>query len=491
MACYAAVLARYVDACAGGSDSSGYLNNARLLASGRVKAQVRDLRALPAARVPGYLYMPLGFKPAPTGGGIVPTYATGLPLLVVMAASCLGWKHACDAVMVAHALAGVWLTFALGRAMRLPFRWAILGALILAVSPLYVDYSLQAMSDLPALVWVTGAVLAAWKSRETGLESLPQWRRPSDAYAFAAGFALAFAILVRPNNLLALAPVAIALGVSPRRWAGLALGGLPGAIFLGVYNLAAYGHLLTTGYGDAWSSFSVGLIPGTFLHYARWLPLFFTPVILLALALPGLRRSASREAAVLGVWALAYLGFYSAYHNTHETWWYLRFVLPAAPPLVVGGLLAAFRFFSRGGARSAREAASTPHFNWRFTIALALVLANGAWWNHKLQTLKVGHGEANYPLVATWLRQHIPADSVLSAMQVTGALFYYTDFTFVRWDQLNPEGFARVAAAARAEQRPIYAVLYRFEAAEALEKRMPGRWRVVGQVREIMIWRYE
>jgi len=249
LACYAAVLVRYVNACAGGSDSSGYLNNARLLATGRVQASVRALPGLPAGRAPGYLYMPLGFKPAFRGAGIVPTYATGLPLLVLAAAPLAGWRHACDAVMVAHALAGVLLTYALARAMRLPQRWAILGAAVLAVSPLYLEYALQAMSDLPALVWVTASVLAAWTSRETAS------RPASKLWPLSAGFALALAVLIRPSNLLALAPLAIVLGGSPRRWAIFALGGLPGAIFLCLYNLAAYGHLMTTGYGDVWSSF--------------------------------------------------------------------------------------------------------------------------------------------------------------------------------------------------------------------------------------------
>ena len=65
-----------------------------------------------------------------------------------------------------HALFGLWLVYRLGREAGLEAGWAWLGALLLAASPLYIFMSLQVMSDVPALVWVTAAVLCAWKSRE-------------------------------------------------------------------------------------------------------------------------------------------------------------------------------------------------------------------------------------------------------------------------------------------------------------------------------------
>jgi len=195
-----------------------------------------------------------------------------------------------------------------------------------------------------------------------------------------------------------------------------------------------------------------------------------------------LARRTPRAAAALTAWSLVYLGFYAAYYNTHETWWYLRFILPAAPALVVGGFLGLKEMGGWTWERGGRGA---------FAIALAFILANGAWLNTRLETLKVGHGEANYPLAAAWLRAHLPADSVLAAMQVSGAIFYYADFTFFRWDQMDAGAFQRCIGAARAERRAIYAVLYSFEAGEALRERMRGRWTPVGSVRDITIWRYE
>jgi len=479
---YALTLAHYGNACAGGSDSSGYLNNARLLAAGHAQAAPRTLPGLSPAAAPPYLYLPLGFRPGPSGAGMVPTYATGLPLLVVAAARLSGWSRACDLVMLVHALAGILLTYALGRLVRLPRPWAILAAAIVGASPLYVEYSLQAMSDLPATVWVLAAVVAAGRS-------LAGERRAATAWAMAAGFALALAVLIRPSNALAFAPVALALGASPRRWLALALGGLPGALFLFSYNAAAYGHFLATGYGDTRTLFTLGWVSVTLRHYLHWLPLLLTPVILPALLLPLMGRRAPRAAALLSVWVLAYLGFYCAYFNTHETWWYLRFVLPAAPALVVGGLLAVTWIFGRSDEVIERFAAGKGRTV--FALALVLILLNGVWLNRRFQTLAVGHGEASYPLASAWAREHLPADSVLAVMQVSGAFFYYTDFTLVRWDQMEPGTFARVAAAAGASHRPIYAALFPFETAEALHERMPGRWTKITAIRDIGIWRHE
>jgi hypothetical protein len=56
---YAMILARYMGACAGASDSSGYLNNARMLAAGRVTIPMRLVPGLDPATRPVYL-LPLG-----------------------------------------------------------------------------------------------------------------------------------------------------------------------------------------------------------------------------------------------------------------------------------------------------------------------------------------------------------------------------------------------------------------------------------------------
>ena len=470
---YAILVARFVNACAGGSDSSGYLNHARILATGHVHIQPRLIPGLTAQSQSPFLYSPLGIKPAPDGDGLVATYPTGLPLLILAARPLGGWAHACDLVMVLHAVAGVALTWALGALLGVPTRWLALGAALLAAGPLYLDFSLQAMSDVPALVWTAAAALAAWRARERV------------AWALAAGAALAVAVLIRPNNVLMAAPFCAAwwperLAVADlRRLAAqvglLVLGGAPGGLFFCLHGLAAYGSAFTTGYGETGTLFHFQVLGETLLHYGRWLPALLSPGVCLFLLLPWTGRPARRQAAFLGSWALAYLAFYSCYQFTHETWWYLRFLLPAAPPLLLGAMLAGSRFAPAGPAA--------------FLVLAALMITEETYWDLRFKVLYSGNGEAAYSQAAQWLEAHAPPNAILATMQTSGALFYYTDYALIRWDQIEPAEYRQLLAAAAAAHRLIYAPLFDFETAQFMQ-RMPGRWQIVAKVPRVTIWEW-
>jgi hypothetical protein len=510
-AAYAMLLARHVGTYAAGSDASGYMNHARLLAAGNLHATPRVLSGLTPEEQRSMLFSPLGFVPAPDGNGLVPTYPAGLPLLIAAAAPIFGWEHAGDAVICAHALLGLLLVYAFGRTLGLSRRGAVLGTTIIAASPLYLNYSVQMMSDVPAFVWTLGAVLAAWRSRERA------------TWALAAGAATALAVLIRPTNALIFAPIAVALGLSPRRWLLLAAGGVPGGIFFCFHNLSLYGHVFATGYGNFAASFSPGWIDVTWWHYACWLPVLFTPVVLLAAGLPWLARTEPHKAALLAVWALVFPAFYSAYDCTHQTWWYLRFILPAVPPLVIGGLLVARQLAlsvianqprGRDGPPgrpfcSARPAVAPYQVEpaagrrstgrrWSlqrtrvFVFALIVIIANSALWNKRLMALNMGRDNEIYPAAAVWLKANLPGNAVILSMQMSGTLTYYTGFTFLRWDFCNADNRPHVLAALRNGHRPFYAALFPFEVEAALHEHMPGRWtRVACLPSELEVWRCE
>jgi len=474
LAAYALILALNVGAVAGGSDSSGYMNGARLLAAGRVHVAPRTVAGLPASSVAPFLYIPLGFKPAPNGDGMVPTYPSGFALFILAFRPLAGWRHAGDVTVVLHALAGVVATYALARLLGLGRKGSVLCASIIALSPLYLYMSLQAMSDVPSLAWTTLALVAALKSR-----ARPVW-------ALAAGAALAVDVLLRPTNILAFIPTAIALGASPRRWAYLCLGGLPGAAFFCAHSLAAYGRIATTGYGDNTNAFSTAYVPVTLRRYALWLPALFTPLVVLVPAIPWLASRSPSVRWLLGAWIVAFAGFYATYQNTHETWWYLRFLLPAAPAIVVGSALVLREMVSRSKAGAA--AARSPR---AFAVCLLLAAGYLILWDRSLDALDIGKTELRYGLVADWMKKHVPPDAVCLAMQASGALFYYTDYTFLRWDVINRQNAGRVEAAVRDAKRPLYAVLFPFEVEEkgVLDKRMPGKWTAIGSVDDVTVFR--
>ena len=482
LALYAGLLIRHVDACAGGSDSSGYMNHARLLGSGRLHTAPRELPGLDGRHFSEFLYVPLGF--VPKDGSLVPTYPVGMPLMILAVHVITGWVHAGDAVIVFNSLAAIVLLFALGRAVGLGRGWCALAAGILALSPLFLDFSLQAMSDVPALAWTAATALAVWLAR----------RRLG--WAAAAGFIFAVSVLIRPTNILMIAPLVIAWW--PDRWdrgesrrllqrIGLfGAGGLPAAIGFAVHSHAAYGQWLTTGYGDASSLFMRSMIGLTLRHYVKWLPVVFSPAVWLFLALPWSARR-NRAALFLLVWGLVYLAFYVSYFHTHEDWWYLRFVLPAAPAFILGPLWVVRSALSHGAERlkALRYLPSA-----LFACGMAWAVQVELRWDRQFQVLSVGHGEASYRMVMNWLKVHAAPNSVLTVMQASGAAFYYTDFIAVRWDQMSPSLFPEVAAAAAKEGRAIYAPLFPFETESALQERMPGQWEPVGKIREIVIWRW-
>jgi hypothetical protein len=471
LAVYGFVLARNVAAVAGGSDSSGYMNDARLLAAGHVHVQPRAIEGLPVSSMPPFLYVPLGFKPAWNGDGMVPTYPTGFALLILALKPLAGWAHAGDLVLVLHALAGMVAIFALGRWLGLEAAWAWLGAAIVGLSPVYLFMSLQAMSDVPSLGWCTLAILLALKSRERS------------GWAVAAGAALAAAVLLRPTNILLLAPAALALGLSPRRWLLLVAGGLPGALFFCVHSHAAYGRIASTGYGADDEAFHLAYLPLSLRQYGIWLPILFSPLVVLALALPWTKSRKAGTHALLIAWILVYAGLYAVYKNTHEAWWYMRFLLPAAPAMAIGALLVIRAGLSKWPILAKSRAV--------LGLLALVVVANALVWTKDLSAMNVGAEQLQYGKAAQWMQRNAPPNAVCVAMQASGALFYYTDLTFVRWDVLDRGNIGRLESALRATGRPLYAVLFPFEISEAdvLSRRVPGRWTMVGKVEDVSIFR--
>jgi hypothetical protein len=477
VAAYTIVLWRHVGAYAGGADQSGYLNSARLLTEGQVTTAMRIVPNFPTDTVPRSTYMPLGFA---IGGddALVPTYPVGLPLMVSVMAHLIGWEPAARWTMVLHALLGVALIFWLARECGLSSRASALSSLILATSPVYLYMSLTLMSDTPALVWTTAAVLLAWRSRQR-----VWWAAP-------AGVALAVAVATRPTNILALAPIAVCLGISLQRWSWLGAGGAPGAAMLLRYNMAVYGQAFTTGYGDTSVLFGLENVGLSLSSYVQWLPALVTPIGVLALGLPVLFRRAPRLITMLLLWIGVFVVFYMFYYHTHETWWYLRFLLPAFPPLIVGSLLVGRALLeqwqNRRGAHPFLRTAPAA------LLLAAFILWHNVRWVDWWNVLAVGGGARAYRDVAEWTTAQLPADAAIMAMEVSGALRYYTSFAVVRWDFLerDPAAVRRMTGDATAGRLKMYAVLFPYEI-DTLKffRRIPGRWVQIREKDNITVWR--
>jgi hypothetical protein len=174
---------------AGGSDSSCYLNQARLFRNRTTHIEQPLVSRAPWPRAE-WTFTPAGHIPSPVGRDvIVPMCPPGLPLLMAIAGVVHGGEFL--VVPLAGALA-VWLTFVLGRRID-SARTGAAAAVLLACSPSVLFQVVQPMTDVAAMAWwLAAAVLAiGWRDGES---------RP-----FAAGLAAAMAVLTRPN----LSPLAV------------------------------------------------------------------------------------------------------------------------------------------------------------------------------------------------------------------------------------------------------------------------------------------
>jgi len=391
-----------------GADRSGYMNLARMLSRGE---RTLPLPAMCSACEP-YWFTPLGFVPAPDRRTMASFYPAGLPLHLLVT----------EAVSPVAGVLLVFLTFLLGRRLHSELA-GLVAATLMAFCAVFVFESLQVMSDVPAAMWSVATLVAALHGRE----------RPW--LGVLAGFCFGMAVLVRPTSLLLLPAVLLALGgVKPAL--RFVLGGIPCALFLGWYNLGAFGSVLATGYAAAGATreFAWSYFPPRAAHYLQWTVVQFSLVAFLA-ALWGMRRR-----PLLAVWLVPFFLFYSFYFS-YDEWWYTRFLLPAYPAIAAGAGIA------------------FAEVKWRRAAAAVLVLVV-AWQLRQIARFGVLHtdeeqGRAMAPV--QWAARHLPPGAFVLSHEYSGALLHESSLRPVRFDLAPPQ---RVLAFTG---RPVYAVLMEHE----------------------------
>ena len=464
---YGAFLAAYFTPVAGGSDSSGYLNAARLLAHGQLTAPQRDFAGL-TVKSPTAL-QPLGFIAEPARARLVPTYPLGLPAHLAVAGLLFGWTAGPLVVGVCATLAAVVLLYAVAREIRLAWPLAAAAAVLLGAFPVTIFIAVQPLSDVLATTWILAAVYAALRARA------------SLGWAAAAGTALAAAVWVRPTNVLLLPALAVLLATGWRPLTAATLGAFPGALLLLATNAHLFGSPWQMGYGSIFEAFAAAYFGPTLLHFGKWLGLLLPGLCLgLAVIAFGLTRLSRRECLALALWFFVPVIFYAFYEVSGQTWWCLRFILPAVPALILAAVAALDHFL----APHRRTLGITAAAFAVWAVGLAVL------WTREFHTLLSKTYEQAYAEVAAWTRVHLPANSVLFANHDSGALYCYTAFPIVRWDQLDPAEFAAHAAHLARAGRPLYLVIFVDEENEVLRGRAPARWEKVALVARRSIWRY-
>lgn len=468
---YAALLVSANSGVAGGSDSSGYLNAARLLARGRFSEKIEVLARLGLPASDREIFIPLGFTPAAEPGSMAPRYPPGLPLHMAAAAIAGGWRLAPFFIGPIAALAALALVYGIGRELGLARGIAAAGVALLAASPIFFGMAVQPMADVPATAWVCAAIFFALRARRQA------------SWAFAAGAAFGIGVLVRPTDVLAVFAAALTLPATRRAAGRFLLGAAPFAALLILYDTAAFGRPTLTGYGPmlAWTMSFSNFLP-EIRHYGYWVPALLTPLVPLAwLALPFDLRVPWKDRGLLLAWFGAFFAFY-AFYEPYEDWWSVRFLLPGIPAMFLAALLLA-----RDAGLPARPLRE------RVAVGLALVAAAitlDVIHIRRFDLLSMKSGETVYRDASRWADRQIPAESLILSMQMSGALKYYTARPIARWDALRPATFPRIRQAAGERGFRWYALLRAFEEGD-FARDVPGNWTRVGTFRDVGLWRLD
>ncbi len=439
-----AVAVRWGTFSAGGADSYGYVSQASLWATGRLSVE-QPLADLEGEFGP-WIFAPLGYRPGRDSGTLVPTYPPGLPLVMAVALK-LGGADAVSLVVPIFGACLLLLTFRLGVQVGDP-AVGLAATVALATSPVFLCQLFQPMSDVPAAAWwLLATVLAAAATRRT---------------AFGAGVAAAAAVLTRPALLWSVAGVGLLLVASHRRsllpsgrssWAArfealawFAAGLLPGCAALALLHTELYGAPLQSGYGALAELYAFENVPANLVRYLRWLTETQTLFPLLALAAPvlrGRRLSAdhasgavmaepARWALLLGV-ALVWASHLP--YGPFEEWWYLRFLLPALPVLLVLASATMVWVVGAAGTRVVPSAILR-------AVALATIVLGLAAWQLQAARSRGVFGlhvaERRYRDAAASVQDLLPARAVLLSLQHSGSLRHYSGRVTLRWDHVAP-----------------------------------------------------
>lgn len=453
--------ASFASTVGGGSDSYGYVSQARLWREGRL---VQDQSwALEAPWPEGdSTFSPLGYRPSPDRTAIVPIYAPGLPMVMAAAQAVAG--H-CAAFWISPLSAGliVWLTFVLG--LRLTTAWAAVGASwLMATSPTLGYMAVQPMSDVP--------VTAAW------LASFVLLLRWTTGSALGAGLVASLAILIRPNLVvLAAAPGALLLWEVARGrpgspgWRCLvawSVGVLPGVCGIFAINAWFYGDPIRSGYGGLDALFAIENVGTNVRQYTTWVLQAEHAVVLpgLALLFLPLRQAWPRAPASVVAALAAFCGLLIAEYLLYipfDAWWYLRFLLPAAPFVMVAASHLVLSVL--GGHR-------------RFLpVAAVIVAASGLYAlrpEYRESTLSLWRSEQRYVSVANHVRAVTPEGSVILTLQHSGSLRYYGGRLTMRYEWLDRDQLDVAVAWLEKQGAHPYALLDAWELPE-FRKRFAGQ----------------
>jgi hypothetical protein len=422
---------------AGDGDAFGYVSQSALLAKGTLRIEQQFQRSMPWPYAE-WSFAPAGYRPAIDRGFIVPTYPPGLPLVMAAFRRVAGAGAVFFVVPVMGALC-VWMTGDLGARVHGPLA-GMIAALVLASSPSFLYQLMQPLSDVPATAWWAIALALAL--------------RESRGACLGAGVAASMAVLTRPN----LVPLAAVIGVfltwqavrashdgrrqAVQRIVLFAAGAAPGGVAVAAVQNYLYGSPLRSGYEEFDALFAWANAWPNVKQYPRWLIETQTPAVCLALAAPWFARSRDRVWLLLAWVAVVFLCYVFYVPFGRDEWSYLRFLLPAYPPLIVLSVTVALELIRRLTARDGI----------RLTAALLLCAALVAWQGREAYhrgAFTQRAIEQRYEDVGRYVANILPANAVFIAGLHAGSIRYYSERLTIRFDWVGERRLDQVVDVMR------------------------------------------
>lgn len=431
---------------AGGSDWYCYAHQAERWASWTLRTP--DPLALAAPWPDAFMtFAPAGHVPSRVvPGAIVPICPSGLSLVMAPFLAAGGQRAIFLVVPVFGALL-VAAVFVIGSRYGAAVGWA--SAIPTAASPAFLYQLMQPMSDVPAAaLWLLAVACAT---------------SPSARGPVLAGAATSAAILMRPNLLPLGLVIGLFLAIRPgRAWplrfrqaALYALACAPGCLAVGAIQNMFYGSPLSSGYGSLDALFSFDHVRPNLTRYAGWLWQTHTPLWLLAAAAPFLLPGwlTALLVSLIAVNLLCYLPY-----TVFDDWWYLRFLLPVIPLLLVLMLAvidaAATRILS--GTRRGLAVAV-------LAVAAALLAVSFVRVATMRSVFELARLESRFERGGEFARRRLPANALVITSWQSGSVRFYSGHPTLVWDQLDPQWLDRALAFVRDRSFEPYLLLERWE----------------------------
>ena len=440
MAC--AIGIHYGSFTAGGSDSYGYVSQASLWLKGSLRIEQPWVQQF-SSPIREWMFAPLGYRPISTDGTIVPTYASGLPMVMAIFQAVFGANGPFLVVPVVGALA-VWMTYVLGREATGSRAVGTLAALLLLSSPTFLAHLMLPMTDVVvAAGWTLVCLLALGAerppSRETSADhpslggggKLRPTGTPRAPRALLAGLAAGATLMVRPNLvLLAMVPL-VTWRSRPAAVVRFAIGLAPAVAAIGAINWYLYGSPFTSGYGGLGDLYGWSSAWPNLTHYSLWLVQTQTPLVALAVV-PMIARGALRPDTqtkvrlCLGSLMVLTLVSY-IFYNPFNLWMYLRFLLPTYPALFV--LMAA-------GIRFVCAKMPVPVRALAAMLMCALCVASSYQFSRDWHLFTSKDFEQRHIKAARYVEQLTPETAVIICVQHSGSVRYYAHRITLRYDSI-------------------------------------------------------